>query len=103
MPEQFTTAFVIGDKIQLGISLERKLQPNKEWTFQRALEDLAFTNSVRDLLFCHDFLLGKNLHGVDSTSILLANLEDSTESASANKFEELKVGRFERNAFLRIV
>lgn len=67
------------------------------------MEDLAFANGVRDLLFRDNFLLGKNLHGVDSTSILLANLEDSTESASTNKFEELKVGRFKRNAFLHIV
>lgn len=103
MPEEFTTALVVGDKVQLGISLEREFQSNKEWTFQRALEDLAFANGVRDFLLRNDFLLGENLHGVDSTSILLANLEDSAKSPSTNEFKEFKVGRFERNAFLGII
>jgi hypothetical protein len=42
-----------------------------------------------------DFTLGKNLHGVDTSSILLPDLENSTESTSSDEFEEFEIGWLE--------
>lgn len=62
-----------------------------------------FINSVCDFFFCYDFFFGKNFYGVDLMSIFFVNLEDLIESVLVNKFEEFKVGWFERNVFLCIV
>ena len=95
MPEKLSTTFVVGDKVQFLLGLERKFESYQERTFQTSLQDLSFSDSVRDFLLGDDFPLGQNLHGVNTTSVLLSNLEDSTESTSSDELEILEVGWLE--------
>lgn len=50
---------------------------------------------MRYFLLGDNLLLRKNLHGVDTSSVPLADLEDSSESPSSDQLQELKVGWLE--------
>jgi hypothetical protein len=55
------------------------------------LENLAFADGVCDFLFCNDFLLGEDFHGVDAFGVLFPDLENLAKSAASDKLEEFKV------------
>lgn len=48
-----------------------------------------------DFLLCDDFPLGQDFHGVDTSSILLSDLENSTECTSSDELEEFEIGWLE--------
>lgn len=91
MPKELSTTFIVGHKVQFLFGLEREFESNKERTLQTSLQDLSFSNRMGYFLLGDDFSLGKNLHGVDTTSVLLSNLEDSTESTPSDELEVFKV------------
>lgn len=93
MPEQLSTALVVGDEVELLLGLEGELEADEEGALERALENLALADGVRDFLLGDDFLLGENLHGVDTLRVLLADLEDATKGATTDELEELEIGR----------
>jgi hypothetical protein len=95
VPEELASALEIGDEVEILIGLEAELETYKEGGFEGTLKDLALANDMSDLLFGDDLLLGQDFHGVDALGILLADLEDFAESATADKLEELKVARGE--------
>ena len=95
MPEKLSTTFVIGDKVKFLLSLERELESNKERTFQTSLQNLSLSDGMRYFLLGDNLPLGQNLHGVNTTGVLLSNLEDSTESTSSDELEILEVGWLE--------
>ena len=55
------------------------------------MKDLAFTNSVGNFLLCYDLLFGEDLHGINTFSVLLADLENLPKGPSSYKLEEFKV------------
>ena len=57
---------------------------------------------MRDFLLGDDFPLGQDFHGVDTSSILLSDLENSTECTSSNELEEFEIGWLEMRFVLMI-
>ena len=55
-----------------------------------------------DFFLGDDFPLGQDFHGVDTSSILLSDLEDSTECTSSNELEEFEIGWLEMRFVLMI-
>jgi hypothetical protein len=95
VPKEFSTALVVGDKVQLLFGLERKLESDKEWAFQAPLQDLALSDRMGDLLLGDDLTLREYLHRINSSSVLLSDLEDTTERSSTDEFQEFEVGWLE--------
>jgi hypothetical protein len=102
MPEELSSALVVGHKVELLVRLERELETDKERTLERALQNLALSDRVRHLLFGYNLLLAQYLHGVDSVSVALADLEHSSKSSTTDEFEEFKVGWFEVDLVLPV-
>ena len=46
-----------------------------------------------DFFLGHDFLLGKDFHGIDPLGVLLSHLEHLAERPAADELEEFKVSR----------
>jgi hypothetical protein len=55
-----------------------------------------------DFLLGDDLSLGQDFHGVDTTSILLSDLEDSAECTSSDELEKLEIGWLEVCFVLKI-
>jgi hypothetical protein len=91
VPEQLSSALVIRDKEQVVFRLEAEFQPDEEGRVQGLLQDLAFTDSMRDLLFRDDILLGQHLHRVDPLRVTFPDLENLSERAASDKLEDFKV------------
>ena len=91
MPEQFSTALKIGNKIQIRISLETEFQSHQERAVKTLLENLPLADSMRNLLLSNNLLFRKYLHRVDTPRVFLAYLEDPAERPTADKLEEFEV------------
>lgn len=91
VPEEFAATFEISDEVEIGVCLEAKLESDQEGRFEGSLEDFAFSDGMGDLLLCHDFLFGQDLHGVYPLCIFLADLEDLAKSAAANELEKFEI------------
>jgi len=95
MPEQLSSTLVVGNEVELLLGLEAELESYEERAFERGLKDLSFSDRVSDFLLGDDFLLGEDLHGVDSLGVSFPNLEDSSKRSSTDELEELEVARSE--------
>jgi len=101
MPKELTSTLKIRDKIELGVSLEAKLEANEERRVERTLKDLALTNGVCNLLLGDDLLFGQDLHGVYTSCVDFADLENFAEGADANELEKFEISWGERSTGLR--
>jgi len=101
MPKELTSTLKIRDKIELGVSLEAKLEANEERRVERTLKDLALTNGVCNLLLGDDLLFGQDLHGVYTSCVDFADLENFAEGADANELKKFEISWGERSTGLR--
>src|SRR4051812_8440124 len=78
MPEQLAARHVIGDLIEVGRRLERKLEADNEGRVGhcRPDENVALANRVSNFLLLDNDLLGQDLHGINPSSVLLSYLVD---------------------------
>jgi len=53
--------------------------------------DLSLIDDGLDLLFSSQLVLSHDLHGIETTGILLSNKNNPTEGTSANDFDLLEV------------
>jgi hypothetical protein len=102
MPEKLSSAFIVGDEIELLLGLEREFETNKERAFQTSLQDLSFSDRMSDFLLGDNFPLGQDLHGIDTASILLSHLENTAECTPTNEFEKFEIGWLEMDFVLMI-
>jgi len=93
MPEKLSATLEIGYEIQVRVRLKTELEPHQERRFQRALQNFALANGVRDLLLRNDLLFGQNFHGIYALRIPLPDLEDTAKCSTTNELEKLKVAR----------
>jgi hypothetical protein len=93
VPKEFASRLEIGNEIEILLGLKTEFQPDQERRFQGDGENLALPNSMRNLFFCNDFLLGQDFHGINPLRVLLSDLENFTEGASADEFQELEGSR----------
>jgi len=101
MPKELTSTLEVRNKIELGVSLEAKLEADEERRVEGTLKDLALTNGVCNFLLGDDLLFRQDLHGVYTPCVDFADLEDFAKGADANELEEFKISRGERSAGLR--
>jgi hypothetical protein len=91
VPEQLSSTLVIRDEEQIIFRLEAEFKSDEEGRVQGLLQDLAFTDGMRDLLFRDDILLGQHLHRVDPLRVTFPDLENLSERAASDKLEDFKV------------
>lgn len=53
-----------------------------------------------DLLLCDNLLFGEDLHGIDATCVLFADLEDAAKGAAADELHKLEIAGSEGTAGL---
>eukprot|EP00128_Syssomonas_multiformis_P018552 Colp12_sorted_trinity150504_noHs@33982 len=95
MEEQLTTIDVVEDQVYLFGIMEGVLESYKERVGVLG-KDLAFRLGVLDLVSLHKSTLLKNLHGIDTSSILLPHLHNLAKATLANNLEQFEVinGKF---------